>query len=414
MSQGLSAYRPWWDQTRAQVGAERVFEDDDLLIATDFECGNGRAIRPLGGDRYAMDLEPDPGAHRFSGKSYYFCFGVRSKRGGSRQIRMRLRNCGFPEWYAWTRHVVTRRGDAWGQLPPEAIRGDPEQAALDLDLVLPAASEDAPEVFFSNFHWHPYTDMQVYLRRLAARDDRVRLSSLGRSFQGREITCVELGSQDPAAPHAVLAQTPQPSEMGPWSCRAVLEWLLSDDPRAGEVLTRHRVTLLPHANPDGTVLGYGVSDARGRFPFFEGAEVAAGAPNPCPELLALWRHLEAARPWLFIEWHSNNWSKPARPGHVLLRYVHELLGDATRRRIWDAWEEAMLRLPETTHQSWTDGTGRGGGYEATMGFAAVTRLGVAACMVKHHDRFPHAQILRHAVACYRVAIDAYDEVTGGQ
>jgi len=96
-----------------------VYEDDDLVLATDFECGNGRAIRALGPDHYAMELEPEPGVHRFSGRAYYFCFGVRNKRSEAREIRMRLSNAGFPEWYQWTQHVVTRRGDVWGQLPRE-------------------------------------------------------------------------------------------------------------------------------------------------------------------------------------------------------------------------------------------------------------------------------------------------------
>ena len=403
MGVGLRRLNPIWDQTRANDGQDRVYEDDGVLIATDFECGNGKSIRQTGTDAYALDLEPEPGEHQFSAKSYYFCFGVRNKRSEPRTVVVNLRNEGLLQWYEQTQHVVTRRGEEWGHLPPEAFRGFPDEERLELTLDLPGADDPAPVLFCSNFHWYPYTELMAWLDELSAADPRVRRSVLGKSFYGRDLVCIEIGSTDPEAPHTVLAQTPQPSEMGQWACRGVLEWLLSDDPQAGAVLERHRVSLLPNTNPDGTVLGYGVSDAQGRFPYFEGDRAAKGDPEALPEIRAVWSHLETVKPWLFIEWHSNNWSR--RPGHMLLRYEHDLLGDSARRGLWDEWEERLLRLPNTHHGSWT---GYGGLYEPSMGFAAVTHLQSIACMIKHHDKYPHPDILAHAVACFRAAIEVYE------
>ena len=51
---GLAAQDPVWDQARAQGVSGRVYEDDSLLIATDFEGGNGTDIRRVGPDRYAI------------------------------------------------------------------------------------------------------------------------------------------------------------------------------------------------------------------------------------------------------------------------------------------------------------------------------------------------------------------------
>ena len=407
MAEGLAGWRDTWDRTRAASGGAYVFEDDDVLIATDFECGNGTNIRAED-DGYALDLEPEPGENQFSGDSYYFCFGARSKRKGGHAIRVTLRNKGREQWYRQTRHVVVRRGDQWGQLPREAIEGDEANRRLTLTLSLPPADADEPTLFFSNFHWHAYTDMMQWLRDTAEAHPEARLSVIGRSHLGRDMPCVEIGPEDPQAPSLVLAQTPQPSEMGQWSCRAVIEWLLGDTPDAKRCRRTHSVSFLPQTNPDGTVLGYCVSDGQGRFPFFEADRAAQGEADATPENVAVWEHLKRVRPWLFIEWHSNNWSR--RAGHMLLRYDHGLMQDAVRRRIWEAWEERLLDLPDTHHSSWT---GRKAGlYRSSMGYQAALKLNAAACMIKHHDKFHLRHILSHAVACVRAALHSYDEVMG--
>jgi hypothetical protein len=121
----------------------------------------------------------------------------------------------------------------------------------------------------------------------------------------------------------------------------------------------------------------------------------------------VWRYLERHRPWLFWEWHSNHWSR--RPGHMLLRYRHDLIADEARRRLWDNLEERLLTLPDTHHSSWTSHTE--GGYQNSMGFQAVTRLGAISCMVKQHDKFPLAQSREHAIGCLRHAAAAWQAAT---
>ena len=405
MDKGLSRQNPIWDQTRTREGKGCVYEDKQVLIATDFECGNGTSIGRAGPDTFAMELEPEPGEHRFSGQSYYFCFGVRNKLPEPRTIRLNLRNHGLSQWYEQTQHVVTRRGNDWGHLPREAIRGFPEEERLELELSLPGGDGPSPVIFYSNFHWYPYTELMAWTDGMTSRDTRVRRSVIGKSFEGRELVCLEIGPEDAETPRSVLAQTPQPSEMGQWACRAVIEWLLGDAPGTAEIRDRHRVSFLPNTNPDGTVHGLGVSDAQGRFPYFEGDLAAKGDPGALPETKAVWAYLAEARPWLFIEWHSNNWSR--RPGHMLLRFEHELLEDATLRAVWDRWEELLLALPNTHHGNWT---GYGGLYEPSTGFAAVTKLQAIACMIKHHDKYSHADILSHAVAAFRAAIECHGGV----
>jgi hypothetical protein len=239
--------------------------------------------------------------------------------------------------------------------------------------------------------------MVQYLRTLTD----VQVHEIGRSFGNRPIYAVEIGSDDNDAPCMIHTQTPQPSEMGSLACRAMIDFLCSDAPDAAAIREFFRVCFIPMTNPDGTVLGYAVSDAQGRFPYFEGNLAAEGAPNATPETVVVWQYLKDHQPWLFWEWHSNNWSR--RPGHMLLRYKHEILKDDFLRKIWDELEKRLLELPNTHHGNWTSHTE--GLYQNSMGFQTLTRLGTISCMIKQHDKYLLEQSRVHAVECLKTAAD---------
>ena len=398
---GLSRYDPRWEQARANGDESRVYEDDGVLIATDFEGGNGRDIRLLGPDHYAVTLELEPGTHRFSGRSYYYCFGIQNKRANRRTVRVRVeaRPGGGDQDFGGIKHAVIRRGGAWSQLDPDAVqRLDGMRESLEVDLPLPGSEEADSVIFVMDFHWWPYTEMVAWLGTLG---DKARVREIGRSFQDRPIYAVEMGRE--GAPCIVNAQTPQPSEMGHLACKAMIDFLCSDDPEAAQILQSFRVCFVPMTNPDGSVLGYGVSDAQGRFTGFEGHLAANDDPDTPPEMVTLWSYLKEQKPWLYWDWHSNNWH--TRPGHMLIRYRHELIEDAALRRLWDDLEDRLLTLPNTYHENWTSHTE--GPYQVILGFQAVTRLGIISCMIKHHDKYPLEQSQEHAIACLKIAAAEY-------
>ena len=398
---GLHQCNPCWEDIRAQSNENRVLEYDSILIATDFECGNGADLQRLDKDYYAVRLEPEPGEHIYSGKAYYFCFGIPNRQPEPRTVRVRIEAYGWDgRWAEQTKHVVLRRGECWSQLNPADIHpAEGITDTIDIALSLPGSNESNNTIFASNFHWWPYSEMVQYLQTLTD----VQIHEIGHSFQNRPIYAVEIGTDDNDAPCMIHAQTPQPSEMGSLACRAMIDFLCSDAPDAAAIRETFRICFIPMTNPDGAGLGYAVSDAQGRFPYFEGNLAAEEDPTATPEMVSVWQYLKKHRPWLFWEWHSNNWAR--RPGHMLLRYRYEILNDASLRKIWAELETRLLALPNTHHGNWTSHTE--GLYQNSIGFQAVTRLGAISCMIKQHDKYLLEQSRIHAIECLRTAVAVF-------
>ena len=395
---GLADFDSRWDQT-ARTGRGDVFEDDRLLVATDFEGGNGENVRQIAEDHSSVDLEKEPGEHRFGGLGYYVCLGLRNKLPEGRTVRVRMNATSEGYWGEQSASMVVRHQGVWTEIPvPNIHRISELPDSLDIDIMLPpGGTSDEATIFVSNYHWWPYTEMLDWLGTV----DDTPVRQIGTSFRGRPVYAVEFG--DPANPVMVHTQTTQPSEMGSLACKAMIDYLRSADPGAAEIRSRFHVCFIPMTNPDGTVLGFGVSDSQGRFPCFEGKLAAEHSPDATPETRNVWSYLEEKRPWLFWEWHSNAWKR--RPGHMLLRYRPECLADEGRRAIWLDIDGKLLALPDTHHGNWTSHDE--GLYQVTLGFQSVVNLGAISCMVKQHDKFPIEDSRRHAIQCLHVAADCY-------
>tara|TARA_B100001105_G_scaffold244983_1_gene227197 strand:- start:146 stop:334 length:189 start_codon:yes stop_codon:yes gene_type:complete len=51
----IDYYNPIWDTTR-QALPDRIFEDEHVIIAGTFECGNGCRIQRLDNSQYAVHI----------------------------------------------------------------------------------------------------------------------------------------------------------------------------------------------------------------------------------------------------------------------------------------------------------------------------------------------------------------------
>ena len=125
----------------------------------------------IGPDHYFVRCEPDPGEHRFSNKSYYFCFAIRNPMPVARMVRIRVAAAGWNYFGRQTRHYVVRRGDTWRVCGDEFCRGvhaDNEPDTVEIDVLLPPGTEADPFVVVSNFHWNRYTEFRDWLATLPA------------------------------------------------------------------------------------------------------------------------------------------------------------------------------------------------------------------------------------------------------
>ena len=210
--------RSWKFRPPSRVGY--TYADDGIELFTDFECGNGCNPRRVSDDVYALDLEPEPGTHRFGGKSYYFCCGLRNRTAAPLAVRLRLYGSMNGEFGAGTRSAVLRLGDRWQQLAPDRIRALPgSEDAVELLLDLPAG--ELP-LYASNFHWHSFSEVEAWAERMS-QHPLARVSVAGHSAAGRPLHRIDLGREEPDAPTIVMSQTPQPSEgvgTGSAACRS--------------------------------------------------------------------------------------------------------------------------------------------------------------------------------------------------
>ena len=405
-------YNPLWDKSRTHL-PERFYEDEDIILASNFECGNGYNFYKLGVNHYFFEVEPEPGEHSFSNKGYYFCTAVLNKLDEPTTVTIEVKGGreifadGSPEAQV-NKHVILKRGNAWSHIPEHKILPPVNNQTMVFELDLPANTDIEPIMYISNFHWYPYTEMTEYLRHCAGNNSDLDLLSIGKSHQGRDIWAVEIGLEDQDAPTIVCAQSPQPSEMGHWACQAIMDFLISDDPIAREVLSKQRVCLVPNTNPDGTVMGYSVSDTQGNFPYLQADRAVLGQPDASGEVVALWNYLRSKSPWLFIEWHSNNWSSNLRKTHVLLRYDRNLISSPAIGRLWENFENRLDQMPDNVEESRTT---YGTVFSTTMGFFAATQLNTIPIMIKLHDKYPFDHSMKHVLKCFFAAIDAYDEFT---
>jgi hypothetical protein len=395
----IARFNPLWEQVKVGVDSTRVFEDDFVEIAGDFEGANAHNIRKLDHNHYYVETEPEPGSHKFSGEGYYVCFGIHFKDPSIKSVRIRFYSVGEANTNHRgqigkdTEHCIIKYNGEYHQLPRENIIVVDQKNDV-LDFIIPQP-EGADTVFVMNFHWWAYSEGIHYFNELCARTPGMSSEIIGTSIQGRPLYAYEFGSTDPKAHKILITQTMQPSEMGNLIIKLMVDFLVSDDPAARNILRDFRFHFVPYGCPDGSVLGLCVSNSRGDFVGFLAHKAARNDPAAPPEAVAIYRYIEKVKPLIFYEMHSNNWAW--RKGHMLIRYRHYLIPDPEKQRLWDHLEERLLELDRMYHENWTDEYD--GYYQVIIGFQAALNLGVISSMIKMHDRF-EMDILRHDAIDY--------------
>ncbi|MFN2352803.1 MAG: M14 family zinc carboxypeptidase, partial [Kiritimatiellia bacterium] len=155
-----------------------------------------------------------------------------------------------------------------------------------------------------------FEEIESYLQSLSHRETgRATLAVEGRSPQDRPVYSISL--TDPDAPaedkQNVLLSCVHSSERSAVAVLfAVMDWLLSSDSAAEEVMRRQRIICLPMVNPDGYVAGKLGLNQKARDGILYNGWDAKGVSKPgdAPEAVSLQRVIDRWQPDMYADVHG--------------------------------------------------------------------------------------------------------------
>lgn len=180
-------------------------------------------------------------------------FHFRLQGAAGQACRLRFLNageCTYPDGWRDYRAVASYDRAHWFRVPTQY---DGQTMTVDF-----TPAHDS--VWFAYFE--PYSD-ERHLALLAScqRSPVARLSHLGSTVDGRDLTCVTLGEPGPGKKTIWMIARQHPGEsMAEWFCEGVLQRLTGTgawhgDPVARKLLERAVFHIVPNMNPDGSSRG---------------------------------------------------------------------------------------------------------------------------------------------------------------
>lgn len=227
---------------------------------------------------------------------------------------------------------VSTDGKSW---KPITARYDKTANQLTVDLPM-----TAERVFVARLEPYRLSDLDELKRRIVGRPS-VKIESIGRTVEGRELEIISLGSPD--APNRVLLRArAHPWETGGnWVIEGLIDRLLADAAEIPDWKSRYQVHVMPLANKDGVARGRTRFNSRG-YDLNRQWEAPAD-PLLAPENAALEAWLErmiasGKRPGLAIDLHNDEQGKLhlSRPDEGGERYLAQMsrLEQLLRRHTW--------------------------------------------------------------------------------
>lgn len=200
------------------------------------------------------------------------------------------------EFLAWNGKLAV--GSALGALAAQSHAAEGAKGATSA-AQKPAGNDFGPPI------WPPFDKVEAVLQHWSRQHpDRMRLEAAGRSAQGRTLYVVRLTdakTDDTDKEHALITALHSGLERsGSNTVLAIIEWLLSDDAGAREILRRQIVVCLPLPDPDRYVAGH-VS------PLY-GAWTLDGPLNPerSPEAMVVKTVMDQYQPEVHADIHGVN------------------------------------------------------------------------------------------------------------
>ncbi|NXD87933.1 CBPC2 carboxypeptidase, partial [Halcyon senegalensis] len=252
-------------------------QDTTLLFESRFESGNLQKAVKVGPYEYVLTLRPD----LYTAKhTQWFYFRVQNTRRAP-VYRFTIANLAKPKSLfsqglrplLYSQRDAQSRGIGWRRVGDDVryYRGGEEPAAFRLSWSLRFPHDD-DTCFFAHSYPYTYSDLQRYLRALAADPVRSRycaVRALCRSLAGNTVYLLTItgGTAAAAKRVVVLSARAHPGESGgSWAMRGFLDFVLSGHADAQLLRRLFVFKVVPMLNPDGVVVGNSRCSLAGRDP----------------------------------------------------------------------------------------------------------------------------------------------------
>jgi hypothetical protein len=242
-----------------------TFENEYIVITSDFETGNGKNIQQIKPNRFRSEVVGDA-----PGYNYYFGIRVCEKSSERRSIRLEIvpdpdyARTNVPDFYSNlnTKIWYTKDGFEEGeyqfyQLPEFNFEGEGEVKIFRDRYLIHFTTVPGKTVWLTNMNPLPYSRMTWMLNEEARNHPEfIRLGMVGKSVQGREVNLVEISEGAGEKPVILVIAGEHPTEFpGQWSVWGIIRWLTSSIPEAIQLRRKYRFLAVPQRNPDGNVAG---------------------------------------------------------------------------------------------------------------------------------------------------------------
>ena len=293
-----------------------------LIISSAFDAGNIRVLKQSGD---TVDLEI---AHDHM-SDFYQWFHFRVSGGAGREITLRITNCAgsaYPNGWPDYKAVMSLDREEWFRVSGTSYAN----GVLTLKLTPP---QDVVWIaYFAPYSMERHHDLVTQTSALP----EVGYRSLGKSLDGQDINCLEIG----AGPLSVWLYARQhPGEtMAEWWMEGALEKLVDDDDPVARVLRREcTFHVVPNMNPDGSIRGHLRTNAVG---VNLNREWHAPSAEKSPEVLCVRNAMDETPPDFAMDVHGDE----AIPANFLAGF--EGIPSVTERqlKLFNQFGETLERL----------------------------------------------------------------------
>jgi murein tripeptide amidase MpaA len=293
-----------------------------LIISSAFDAGNIRVVKQSGN---SADLEI---VHDHM-SDFYQWFHFRVAGGAGRELTLRITNCAasaYPNGWPDYKAVMSLDREEWVRVSATSYAN----GVLTIKLTPP---QDVIWIaYFAPYSMERHHDLVTQTAALP----NVEYRSLGKSLDGQDIDCLELG-EGPLNVWLYARQHPGET-MAEWWMEGALEKLTDEDDPVARVLRKEcTFRVVPNMNPDGSRRGHLRTNAVG---VNLNREWHAPSAEKSPEVLCVRKAMDETPPDFAMDVHGDE----AIPANFLAGF--EGIPSATDRqlKLFNLFGETLERL----------------------------------------------------------------------